>query len=297
MSDRLTPEAIILLNRLGADENFAWFKTNAGFSPRDKIDNPKLGDYLDSLTAAAAGSGFFGFISPPTLVASADSVSDEFDATSLDSSWTRFHTIDTTAIHRGQGYVSPSNSARESFSTLRPGWLLFQPCGIAGYHKSLGSGDVLTDAATLYCRFSMDSNEASDGDSLQFAMSETASDTIDTDNAVIVTLGRATANNTWTLSATRKVAGSSADIYAATSLSSFGQPIQGMGVSYFLNEGSMTFLPFAILDNGCWKSLGSFSSVALRPDRLAVIGTQASQANPVFGLDYVRRESGLFLTK
>ncbi len=304
---KLTAESITILNRLGHDPNFAWTKVAAGFAPADKIEclpssypSPEgLGDYLDSLSGASMLQGFSGFVTPASPEAAADPVSDEFDAGSLDPSWTRLHVLDPNPVQRGAN-PAVSGGARESF-TARPGWLLLQPTAAnasCGFTKSLGSGTDLTDAATIYCRFSMDSNAASDGDSFAMNLSQTISNTIDPDNCILVELARASTNNTWALIAIKRIATAATTLYSA-SLTSFAQPIQGLAVGYFLFEGAMTYTIYALADQGCWKELGGFTlaTTSLLPDRLSfVVNSQSSQA-PVYGIDYVRREPGLYLTK
>ncbi len=304
---RLTDEAVVLLNRLGNDPYFAWTRHAPGFYPTDKIEcrpavdpSPQgLGTYLDSLSGSSGGRGFSGFVTPASPVAAADPVSDEFNAGALDPSWTRLHTLDPLAPQRG---TSPgvASGARESF-TQREGWLLFQPTpdsSVAGYTKSLGTGDALTDAATIYTRFSMDSN-ALLGDSFGLILSKTTGDhTIDTDNHINLQLTRSSTDNTWTIEASKTIGGSGSNIYS-TALTSFMQPVNGLAVASFLDEGNMNFFFSTNIDGGSWKMLGSFtvSAATFTPDRLTLIGSSSSTPAPIYGLDYVRRESGLYLVK
>jgi len=296
--DELAQEDINLLNRLfGDDPIYALWRTQAGFSPSDIIRN--LGDYLAQLGSRSPLSpllGFQSFVAPSPEGAATDSLSDEFDGSRLDSAWSRLHSVLAPAPQRGADFNPAGPAARESFS-LRKGWFLLQPSadgGQTGIHKAIPSP---TTTGLIYCRFSMDSNGSIPGvtDSCTLSLCQTiGGDDIDPDNIVSVVLRRDTANNTWTVAMTRKIAGVAGTVYSE-SLSSFSQPINQMAIAY--DHATTSWVGQVGVDGGGWKVLGTLTSGALAPDRLLLSAISTSQANPIFGFDYVRRESGLLLAK
>ena len=296
--DELAQEDINLLNRLfGDDPNYALWRTQAGFNPSDVIRN--LGDYLAQLGSRSPLSpllGFQSFLAPAPPLAASDPVSDEFDDSVLDSSWIRLHSVLGTVPQRGAGFAPPGPAARESLSQ-RPGWYLLQPSAdgnLCGIHKSIPSP---TATGLYYCRFSMDSNQTvpSSIDGITLSLCQTINgDEVDTDNIVSVILTRDTADNTWTVKMSRKIAGVAATIYLQ-SLDSFSQPITQMAIAYASDLN--TWVGMVGSDAGGWKILGTLVSGALSPDRIFISTVSTAQPNAIFGLDYVRREQGLLPVK
>lgn len=246
-----------------------------------------------SMGGAAASllqlQGVLGIDLPPSVPTSDD---DEFNATTLGAAWRKHYTETITPPRRGDTFAGGSNPAIMRVSqALRPGWLLMQTelnANTGGISRLLTS--PLTNGA-VYCRFSMDADSTVSSIDFAFGLAQSSAGAADPNNQLVIICERSTADTTWTLRGFVVEAGASTVLYN-TALDSFVQPFSRMcitkaGTAYKLYVGS---------DVGGWKHIANFTAATFSPDCITVFSLNQSTPNPVFGLDYVRRVSGTFIT-
>lgn len=253
------------------------------------------GDYWHAASTfnVATLGGVFGLDGPPSPV---DVDSDEFNSSELSADWVLASNtaLDPDPPARGGTFAGPG-LVRVS-TVQRPGWLMLQPSDDnpgALFHKALST--PLTNGF-LYLKFSMDSNEDIPAtDIFQFGIFQTV--TImgeifpDLDNCVIIGLSRDTSDNSWNLVANYKVAGVGATLYDKT-LDSFTQPFTRMAVG----RNGTNYRVYVGSESGGFKHVGTFSTGALSPDRVAFVVNNNSVPAGVYGIDYVRRIDGVLPT-
>jgi hypothetical protein len=236
-----------------------------------------------SLSGVVGLGGMGGGFGPDLLPTPAAADDDEFNGTTLASSWQLFGAaLQAGDPSRGATIVGP-NMVRVS-QTLRTGWLLFQPDATAGISKLLST--PMTQGA-IYCKFSMDANDSVGPDAFSLALCQSALGNIDLDNAVSVTIQRATADYTWTVIAEKRVAGVSTTVYSKT-LDSLVQPFDRIQI----NRNGGSFLFFIGSEAGGMKYLGT-AAAAINPDRVAMLGNNTGGPSTIYGLDYIRRVDGV----
>ncbi len=241
--------------------------------------------HATGLNASFGGlGGGLGIDFPPDAAQTDD---DEFNALTLGTEWT----VTGAAVvvgdpQRGGAFAGPA-TVRHSQS-LRTGWLLIQPSSDGNpvqYHKPLVT--ALTQGA-VYTRFSMDSNATVGPDSFSFSLMQTLAGVPDLNNEASVSLQRSVADNSWTIVASKTIAGVNATVYTAT-LTQMTQPVARLQIT----RNGTTFALYAGSSQGGMKFLGSFVSAGLNPDRLVITAATTGVPPSIFGLDYVRRIDGV----
>lgn len=229
--------------------------------------------------------GMGGGFGPDLLPTPAAADDDEFNGTTLASSWQLFGAaLQAGDPSRGATIVGPY-VVRVS-QTLRTGWLLFQPSlSDASVYFSKLLSTPMTQGA-IYCKFSMDANGSVGPDVFGLALCQSALGNIDLDNAVLVSIQR-TADCTWTVIAEKKVAGVSTAVYSKT-LDSLVQPFDRIQI----NRNGGSFLFFIGSEAGGMKYLGTIAA-AINPDRVAMSGFNTGGPSTIYGLDYIRRVDGV----
>jgi len=236
-----------------------------------------------SLSGVVGLGGMGGGFGPDLLPTPANADDDEFNGTTLASSWQLFGAaLQAGDPSRGATIVGP-NVVRVS-QTLRTGWLLFQPDASAYFSKLLST--PMTQGA-IYCKFSMDANDSVGPDAFGLLLCQSTAGNIDIDNAVSVSILRSTADFTWTVKAEKRVAGVSTTVYSKT-LDSLVQPFDRIQINR--NGGNVLF--FIGSEAGGMKYLGTIAA-AINPDRVAMAGFNTGGPSTIYGLDYIRRVDGV----
>lgn len=245
------------------------------------------GTYWHATGLNASFGGFTGAVSVDAPPETANPTDDEFNAATLGDEWAVFgSTVDPVPPARGATFAGPAQ-VRIS-QAVRTGWLMIQPSSDstpAIIHRSLGAA---MPQGMVYAKFSMDSNASLGPDVFQFSITQSLAGNPDFDNAVFVSLRRSTADNQWTLTAGRRIAGVATTTYTAIVVLPF-QPVSRVQIT----RNGTQFDVYAGSDPGGMKFLGTFTSGALNPDRIAVGVSNFDYATTIYGLDYVRRLDGV----
>ena len=245
------------------------------------------GTYWHATGLNASFGGFTGAVTVDAPPETANPADDEFNAATLGDEWAVFgSTVDPAPPARGATFAGPAQ-VRVS-QAVRTGWLMVQPSSDsnpATIHRSLGA--AMTQGM-VYAKFSMDSNASIGPDIFTFALTQSSAGNPDFNNAVFLELRRAVADDQWTLTAGRKIAGVGTTTYTTTITLPF-QPVSRVQIT----RNGTRFDVYAGSSPGGMKFLGTFTSGALNPDRIAISVSNFDYATTIYGLDYVRRLDGV----
>lgn len=242
-------------------------------------------------TAAPEAADFQGGLSLDAKPATPHADDDEFDATTLSTSWSKHFTTVVDPPKRGAGFlVSSTPASMRTSLTQRRGWLLMQAESSQG---DAAISKVLSSAFTgglIYTKVSIDGDNSIQQNYFAFGICQTLSGGIDGFNLMQVALNKDGADNSWLLTATAIEAGTTA-VYT-DSLDSFLTPICRMAIG--IDGNDIHF--FAGGEQGNFKHLGYYTKSTFTPARIFFNNWNGQGVPPVNGIDYVRRLDGAFPT-
>jgi hypothetical protein len=255
--------------------------------PWGSVEFEWRGTYWHATGLNTSFGGFTGAVTVDAPPETANAADDEFNAATLGDEWAVFgSTVDPAAPARGATFAGPAQVRLSQ--AVRTGWLMIQPSSDstpATIHRSLGA--PMTQGM-VYAKFSMDSNASIGPDIFTFALTQSSAGNPDFNNAVFLELRRSVADNQWTLTAGHNMAGVPTTIYTTTVTLPF-QPVSRVQIT----RNGTRFDVYAGSSPGGMKFLGTFTSGALNPDRIAISVSNFDYATTIYGLDYVRRLDGV----